>query len=67
MNSRASDQNGSPPQSEGDGAALERAPKPPSLWDTVQAQVDRAFADFIGGDYPPASGTDPEPRGDAGR
>lgn len=30
---------------------LRRAPKPPGLWDTVQAQVDRAFADFLGGDY----------------
>ena len=35
----------------GDGAGLERAPKPPDLWDAMHAQVDRAFADVLGGDY----------------
>jgi hypothetical protein len=35
-----------------DGAELERAPKPPDLWDAIQAQVDLAFADFFDGDYP---------------
>ena len=34
---------GSPP--------LERAPKPMGLRDLMQLQVDRAFADFLGGDY----------------
>jgi hypothetical protein len=33
---------------------LERAPKPPGLWEGIQAQVDRAFADFFAGDYPRA-------------
>ena len=41
-----------PPREVGDGTELERAPKPPNLWDVMQAQVDRAFADFIGGEYP---------------
>ena len=34
-----------------DGAGLERAPKPPDLWDAMHAQVDRAFGDVLGGDY----------------
>jgi hypothetical protein len=38
---------------------LERAPRPLSIWDVMQRQVDRAFADFIGGDYPPAWGEAP--------
>ena len=32
-------------------APLEPAPRPRDLWDVMQAQVDRAFADFLGGDY----------------
>ena len=36
---------------DGGGEGLERAPKPPDLWDAMRAQVDRAFADFFGGDY----------------
>jgi hypothetical protein len=36
---------------DGGGGGLERAPKPPDLWDAMRAQVDRAFADFFGGDY----------------
>ena len=49
---------------------VERAPKPPDLWDAMQAQVDRALADFFEGDYQwprdggdagsPASGCGPE-------
>jgi len=50
-----------PPRDVGDGAELERAPRPPNLWDVMQAQVDRAFADFIGGDYPAAWGEDAGP------
>jgi hypothetical protein len=30
---------------------LERAPRPVDMWDVMEAQVDRAFADFFGGDY----------------
>ncbi|SRR6266511_718667 len=45
-----------PPRNAGDGAELEPAPKPPNLWDVMQRQVDRVFADFIGGDYPLAPG-----------
>ena len=36
----------------GAGDELERAPKPPGLWDAVEAQVESAFADFFDGDYP---------------
>ncbi len=50
-----------PPREVGDGTELERAPKPPNLWDVMQAQVDRAFADFIGGEYPAAWGEDAGP------
>jgi len=31
---------------------LSRVETPPSLWDVMQRQVDRAFAEFLGGDYP---------------
>ncbi len=40
-----------PPQSVGHGAELERAPKPPDLQDVMRVQVDRAFADVLGGDH----------------
>ena len=50
-----------PPRKIGDGAELEPAPKPPNLWDVMQAQVDRAFADFIGGEYPAAWGDEAGP------
>ncbi len=49
------------PQEVGDGAGLVRAPRPPDLWDVMQRQVDRAFAGFIGGEYPAAWGDDVEP------
>jgi hypothetical protein len=36
----------------GDGGELERAPRPPSLWDAMREQVDRAFADLAVGAGP---------------
>jgi len=50
----------------GDGE-LEPAPRPPDLWDLMQAQVDQAFRDFFGGDYPEPWGEDagsPDPERD---
>jgi hypothetical protein len=38
-------------KSRNEPAELEPAPKPLSIWDVMQQQVDRAFAEFIGGDY----------------
>jgi hypothetical protein len=32
--------------------SLERAPKPPDLWDVMRARVDRVFAEFLGGEDP---------------
>jgi hypothetical protein len=40
------------PRDVGGGAELERAPRPPGLWDVMRAQVDQAFVDFLGGEYP---------------
>jgi hypothetical protein len=31
-------------------AKLEHAPRPPSIWDVMQRQVDRAFTEFLGCD-----------------
>jgi len=41
-----------PPRRVGDGAELERAPKPLDLEDVMRAQVNQAFVDFVGGEYP---------------
>jgi hypothetical protein len=40
------------PRGVGGGAGLERAPKPPDLWDVMRARVDRVFAGFLGGEDP---------------
>jgi hypothetical protein len=39
------------PEPRDEYARLERAPRPPSIWDIMQRQVDRAFAEYLGGDY----------------
>jgi hypothetical protein len=51
----------------GAGAGLVRAPKPPDLWDVMQVQVDRAFADVLGGQYLARDDAEPGggPRGSA--
>jgi hypothetical protein len=55
------------PPEVGASAGLVRAPKPPDLWDVMQAQVDRAFADVLGGQYLARDDAEPGggPRGSA--